>query len=247
MTAATILLQTGYRARADESIESRHAEFVANMSRVGPPLGFAGVEPPSTPQIMKADDLLAHEWFLYPVRGLKLKMTYMFRHERYLNRDDSHLDDSISIEFKTSNKALNYRELLHEHFPRVIEAYRGYWARSLYSSRYDINYTDCAWNEWSGRDTTNPTYWKLRNDKSIDVDGRNNIYTLEPAMYWDAELCQRALGFGRDEVIQRLNGKVPRAEPLMDGVYVVFNDDPALSYEAFVQMNQSGKALLGLI
>ena len=65
-------------------------------------------------------------------------------------------------------------------------------------------------------------------------------------MYWDAELCQRALGYDRDEVIRRLAGKVPRVDPLMDGVYVVFNDDPALSYENFVQMNQNGKALLGL-
>ncbi len=246
MSAARILLQTRYRARADESIDSRHTEFVANMSRIGPPLGFSGVAPPATPQ-MRDGDLSALEWFRYLTPGVKLQMHYKFRSGRYLNRDESHFDDSISIEFKTSNKALNYCELLHEHFPRVIEAYCGYRARALYSSQYDIDYTDCFWDEWSGKEPTNPTYWKLRNDKSIDVDGRNNIYTLEPAMYWDAELCQRALGFGRDEVIQRLNGKVPRVEPLMDGVYVVFNDDPALSYEAFVQMNQNCKALLGLI
>lgn len=247
MTAARILLQTRYRARADESIDSRHAEFVANMSRIGPPLGFAGLEPPATPRIKKVDDLSALEWFRYPIPGMKMQMHYKFRSDRYLNRDDSHLDDSISIEFKTSNKALNYQEILHEQFPRVIEAYRGYWARALYSSQYDIDYTDCFWDEWSGKEATNPTYWKLRNDKSIDVDGRNNIYTLEPAMYWDSELCWRALGYDRDEVIRRLAGKVPRVEPLMDGVYVVFNDDPALSYETFVQMNQNCKALLGLI
>lgn len=245
MSGVRVLLQARYRARAGESIESRHTEFVANMSRIGPPLGFSGLEPPATPQV-RDGDLSALEWFRYPVPGVKLQMHYKFRSDRYLNRDESHFDDSISIEFKTSNKALNYQALLHEHFPHVIEAYRGFRARALYGS-HGLMYEDCGWNEWSGRETTNPVYWKLRNDESIDVDGRNNIYTLEPAMYWDAELCQRALGFGRDEVIQRLNGKVPRVEPLMDGVYVVFNDDPALSYETFVQMNQNFKALLGLI
>ena len=245
MKGVEVLLQVQYRARADESIDSRHAEFVASMSRIGPPLGFAGLEPPATPGLRKVDDLSALEWFRYPIPGMKMQMHYKYRSDRYLNRDDSHLDDSISIDFKTSNKALNYQELLHEHFPRVIDAYRGYRARAYYGSHFS-RFTDSGWNEWSGREATNPDYWKLRNDKSINIDGRNNIYTLHPAAYWDAELCKRALGFDRDEVIRRLNGKVPRVELLMDGVYVVFNDDPALSYENFVQMNQNGKALLGL-
>jgi hypothetical protein len=87
----------------------------------------------------------------------------------------------------------------------------------------------------------------LREDKSIDIDGRNNIYTLRPAQYWDAELCRRALGYDPDEVIARLHGRVPRAERLMDGVYTVLNDSPEMSYADFVEMNEKIKPILGLI
>ena len=87
---------------------------------------------------------------------------------------------------------------------------------------------------------------KLRLDPSIDVNGRNNIFTLNVAEYWDAELCQRALGYGRDEVIKRLSGKVPLVRPLMDGVYVVFSDNPDLTFEEFCAYNDRLKPVLGL-
>jgi len=86
----------------------------------------------------------------------------------------------------------------------------------------------------------------LRSSPAADIDGRNNIFTLEVAQYWDAELCQRALGYGRDEVIKRLTGKVPLVQPLMDGVYVVFNDDPDLTFEEFCAYNDRLKPVLGL-
>ncbi|WP_411385408.1 hypothetical protein [Pseudomonas sp. MPB03] len=34
---------------------------------------------------------------------------------------------------------------------------------------------------------------------------------------------------------------------LMDGVYWVLNDDPDMSYEAFVEMNEQIKPILGLV
>jgi hypothetical protein len=33
----------------------------------------------------------------------------------------------------------------------------------------------------------------------------------------------------------------------MDGVYLVLNDDPQLTYEEFVAMNERYKAMLGLV
>jgi len=79
------------------------------------------------------------------------------------------------------------------------------------------------------------------------VDGRNNIYTLHPAHFWDSELCRRALGYGPEEVIDRLTGVCPSVIPLLDGVYIVLNDDPKLTYESYVEMNSAIKPILGLI
>lgn len=89
-------------------------------------------------------------------------------------------------------------------------------------------------------------YNELRANPEIDVDGRNNIYTLHAAQYWDSKLCQRALEYGPDEVVMRLAGKVPKVERLGDGVYIVLNDDPAMSYDDFLSLNERCKEMLGL-
>ena len=47
--------------------------------------------------------------------------------------------------------------------------------------------------------------------------------------------------------MHRMRGHAQLVEPLLDGVYVVFDDNPALSYEAFVRMNQRFKAILGIV
>ncbi|MGD7493788.1 hypothetical protein ACQCP4_00005, partial [Ralstonia pseudosolanacearum] len=64
--------------------------------------------------------------------------------------------------------------------------------------------------------------------------------------YWDSKLCQRALEYGPDEVVMRLAGKVPKVERLGDGVYIVLNDDPAMSYDDFLSLNERCKEMLGL-
>lgn len=246
MNGFEVSLQVGYRARVDETIEESYARFFENMQKFGPPLGLQGLEPPIAPLIrLESGDLSGLTWYRYPIKGLKLQMTALFRHETHIGRDKAGNDDRISIDFKTSNNLLDYSEILRNHFPKVIEAYRGYRARVLLD-RHWMKYADAYWNEWSGRETTNPTFHRLEKDPSIDVDGRNNIYTLHPAVFWDAELCRRALGYDPDEVMRRLDGQVVLMKPLLDGVYIVFNDDPALSYESFVLMNERFKQVLGI-
>ena len=90
-----------------------------------------------------------------------------------------------------------------------------------------------------------PAYNDLR-AHGITPNGRNNIYTLSPACYWDKDLCQTALGYDRDEVIRRLAGKVPDVRPLADGVYIIFNDNPLLSFDDFLAIQHTFKPILGL-
>jgi hypothetical protein len=153
--------------------------------------------------------------------------------------EDQSCDDNLLIDFDLAKARESYRTILHDQFPKMTNAFRAYSSRTsfgLYAVKYE-----------GGVYLTNPIYNSLKRDKSIDIDGRNNIFTLEPAMYWDALLCKLALGYDRDEVIRRLQGKVPLVMPLMDGVYTVFNDDPDLTYEEFVAINDRFKPLLGLI
>jgi hypothetical protein len=238
MSGYDIELWIYYRAVHEESIEQRHIEFMRNMSLLGSPLGFEGVDLPAVPDC--GSELCAVFGAKYSIiRGLRFQGSYQYRDQKYQYKDKASYDDTFRIGFKTSNSKLDYKSIIHEHFPKVIKAYRGYRA-NLYFDLYLGDY--CGGLEYS-----NGIYNRLHDDKSIDVNGRNNIFTLHPAQYWDAQLCQRALGYSPDEVISRLSEKVPKIELLMDGVYVVLNDDPDLSYAAFVEMNNRYKPILGLI
>ncbi|MDY0745365.1 hypothetical protein SNE35_12660 [Paucibacter sp. R3-3] len=246
MKGVEIRLQVQYRARVDESIEACHARFTAGMQQFGPPFGWQDLEPPPAPYIKPASgDMIGVEWFRYPIKGLKLQITAQHRHELSIGTDKDTSDDRLSIEFKTSNKALDYRAILREHFPKLIEAYRGYRAWAVFDY-YGGRYTDWNWGPWLGREATNPSYQRLCKEPGVDIDGRNNIFTLEPAVFWDNELCRRALGYGPEEVMRRLQGHALSVQPLLDGVYVVFDDDPALTYERFLEINKQFKELLGI-
>ncbi len=230
----TILLY----ARPDRAmtIEERHARFFERMCRIGPPLGYAGLEPPPAPDC--GDDLAAVFSMKYPIRGLMSFGNYSFRGADYKWKDKASYDEHLDFKFKLSNKRLDYSDIIKMQLPLIIEAFEPY--------RCTVEYSDHKFTYSGGLNRTNPAYNALLSEEGIDVNGRNNIYTLNPAQFWDGELCQRALGFDRDEVIRRLKDVAVLARPVMDGVYLVLNDDPQLTYEAFVEMNERIKPMLGL-
>lgn len=237
MSGYDIELWVHYRAVHEESIKQRHNEFMQNMSKIGAPLGFEGGDLPPPPDC--GSELCAVFGGNYPtMRGLKFQGSYIYRDQKYQYKDKASYDDTFRIGFKTSNRKLDYKSIIHKHFPEVIKAYRGY--------RAALNFDFYLGDYCGGLEYNNVIYNKLRDDKTIDVNGRNNIFTLRPAQYWDALLCQQALGYGPDEVIARLTERVQKIERLMDGVYIVLNDDPNLSYREFVEMNERFKLILGL-
>lgn len=226
-----------YRRTAHaDSVGELHAEIMRNLQQIGAPFGLAGMTPPSVPDF--GADLVTGYDIKYSIPGIHAEGIYTYRKKGY-NKDCAALDDALFIQFKIPNKRLDYHSILHEHFPTLVTAFGAYRAFVGYGY-HDVHYCDAA-------EQKSPIYNRLLADKSIDVDGRNNIFTLMPAMYWDALLCKRALGYDRDEVVRRLNGQVPRVMPLMDGVYTVFNDNPNLAYEEFVGINDRLKPLLGLV
>jgi hypothetical protein len=189
-------------------------------------------------------------------KEIRCEGIYIYRGRESLSQDRANNDDLLWFAFISHEEllpALNYTALLHEHFPKVINAFRGYRAKVSFSQYYyrglsyeNSYYKGTCSDDRSRSSDENLIYDRLRQDPSIDIDGRNNIYTLYPAQYWDAELCQRALGYSPQEVIVRLEGHVPCVHPLMDGVYLVLNEEPQLEYSEFLQMNGTYKPLLGL-
>lgn len=225
------------RPDKDLKIEQRHNHVMMGMSHIDAPLGFSGLEIPKVPEC--GDKLVTSYGVNFKAKGINFVGTYNYRGTAYVYEDFASYDEHFDYKFKLSNKAVDYRCVLNGQLPKIVTAFGAYKARVSYD-KYGFYY--CG-----GMGDDNSIYNKLRESKEIDVDGRNNIYTLYPAQFWDAELCQRALGYGPEEVIARLQGRVQRVERLLDGVYLLINDDPNLSYDEFVEMNERVKPILGLI
>ncbi|MGV3346952.1 hypothetical protein [Bordetella sp. LUAb4] len=237
MSSADIEVIVFARPNRSLTIEERHAKVMSMMSRFDRPLGFSGLDLPPAPDC--GDALSASFTVKFPIRGLRVIGDYLYRGAAYIYKDRSSFDERLNFWFKISNKNVDYKKILNDQLPKVIEAFEGYKATVFYGF-YSMDYH-------GGPDHDNPVYKSLFEDPGVDVNGRNNIYTLNPAQFWDEELCHRALGYGPDEVIARLQGECASVERLMDGVYLVLNDDPHLSYEDFVEMNERIKPILGLI
>ena len=204
------------------------------MKQIEGPFSWANATVPPAPDF--GNGVYAGFDVKYKNKKIKCDGGYAYRSTDYLNVDEAARDDHLFIRFDGRDLTIDFREVLHQDAPIVIEAFQAEMSNVAFFS-YGLLY------EQKNADA----FERLRADPSIDVDGRNNIFTLGAANFWNGELCGRALGFNRDEVIRRLTGKVPLVKPLMDGVYVVFSDNPDLTFEEYCAYNDALKPVLGLI
>jgi hypothetical protein len=224
-----------HRAAHSESIEQVYSQFVARMAKVAAPL-LKDLPFPPTPDC--GDGLDALYGFKHPkIEGVRFEGRYIFRGESYVYEDKARFDDLFSVLFTVPHKDIDYKAILLDTFPELIEAFSAYRAIVGFDN-YDVKLTGLS----SNRD---PVYAEILKT-GRDMNGRDNIFTLRPAQYWDETVCQKALGYGPDEVIARLEGKVPKVEKLLNGVYVVLNTDLELTLEQYREMNRQFKQILGL-
>lgn len=239
-----------------------HDRFIDQMLKLAGPLGFKGAERQAAPEFGFASDGEPYFSASYNVkgrtRGVKFIGTYRIpdiygRTGPKQSARTYYGHDLLSYQWKLTDKKISYHFALHENLPAVIEAFEGRLATVIpcyYDQAYQGGYhgDNGPFSDDGGyAPKLNQTYNRLKADPSIDVDGWNNIYTLYPAQHWDGGRCLRALGYDRDEVIRRLTGKVPLVRPLLDGVYIVLNDNPDISYDEYYAMNVEYKKLLGLV
>jgi hypothetical protein len=245
----------------NKNIVSFHDSFMDQMLQIPGPLGFEGAVREHAPEFGYASDGMPDTSAVFNVkgrmRGVKFIGEYRIPETTY--RQDtaetwakSYYGDDLLYEWKLTNKKIDYHFALHENLPTVIEAFEGRFATvdpCFYHQAYQGGFhgdNDEGHDENGYGLALNQIYNRLKANPSIDVDGWNNIYTLYPAQFWEGGRCERALGYGPDEVIRRLSGKVPLVRPLRDGVYVVLNDNPDINYDEYYEMNVTNKAILGI-
>ena len=96
-------------------------------------------------------------------------------------------------------------------------------------------------------DSKNPNFLKLK-ETGVQIGMLYDaLFTLSPVMYFNEECYEKLIKVPKEELLKRLEGKAKKVLLLEKGIYIIFNDKADISYEEFVEMNETFKPLLGLI
>jgi hypothetical protein len=198
-------LEFRHRPNFSESIEDRHNNFLRVVSDLGVPWGLNDSlkVPPIGSELVTSVSLDK----LLPV-GVKGRISYALRDQKYLE-DDAQFDDTLFIEFTASK--VDYSDLLKVVFPRYIKAFGSY--RS-------------ALHDWSVTRSDWPLVVEACEATKKDVNGRDGVFRINAANYFDKELCFRAFGKGPRELFDSVSGCVEEVREFEDGVLIVISYNP---------------------
>lgn len=226
------------KANPDEPMEEMHKRVMEGLSKIEAPLGLKDSEIPKTPDF--GERITA---FYYTknekTKGVIIIGSYHWRIREYVVWDD------LFYEFKSNYKIIDYKKMVNEDLIKVIEVYEPYKADSYigYVTPYEEGRTP---ETVTYKDSINPEYNKLKKMEIHPDELGVNLFVLQPVMYFSGEMCKEVIKLSRDEIVKRLEGKVQKVLPLLDGVYIIFSDAVEMTYEEFKNMNDTYREILGL-
>lgn len=221
---ATHKLEFRHRPKFSESIEKRHEIFLERLSGLGAPWDLAGAV--DVPDI-EGELVVSVSLDKFLPKGIKGRIAYSLRSERYLE-DDAQFDDSIFIEF--SNAKIDYLDLLKRIFPAYVEAFGAYRA---------------ALHDWSVTRSDWPAVVAACDATKKDVNGRDGVFRINAANYFDEKLCLRAFGKSPQQIINCLKGHVEEASELAGGVLIVVSYTPLTTSEIATAGERLKELLVG--
>lgn len=221
---ATHKLEFRHRPKFSESIEKRHENFLERLSGLGAPWNLAGAV--DVPDI-EGELVVSVSLDKFLPKGIKGRIAYSLRSERYLE-DDAQFDDSIFIEF--SNAKIDYLDLLKRIFPAYVEAFGAYRA---------------ALHDWSVTRSDWPAVVAACDATKKDVNGRDGVFRINAANYFDEKLCLRAFGKSPQQIINCLKGHVEEASELAGGVLIVVSYTPLTTSEIATAGERLKELLVG--
>ncbi|MBS5188117.1 MAG: helicase [Fusobacterium nucleatum] len=224
----------------NESMEEMHKRVMEGLSKIEAPLGLKDSEIPETPDFGK--ELVC---FYYAknikTKGVSIEGEYKWRGLSYVNWDN------LRYEFKITYKLIDYQKIIYKDFPKIITIYKPYVAYIFipdYGTAYEEGRTPETITYY---DSENPNFLKLK-ETGVKIGVLYDaLFTLSPVMYFNEECYEKLIKVPKKELLKRLEGKAKRVLLLERGIYIIFNDKADISYEEFVEMNETFKPLLGLI
>ena len=222
----------------NESMEEMHKRVMKGLSKIEAPLGLKDSEIPETPDFGK--ELVC---FYYAknikTKGVSIEGEYKWRGLSYVNWDN------LRYEFKITYKLIDYQKIIYKDFPKIITIYKPYVAYIFipdYGTAYEEGRTPETITYY---DSKNPNFLKLK-ETGVKIGVLYDaLFTLSPVMYF--KCYEKLIKVPKKELLKRLEGKAKKVLLLERGIYIIFNDKADISYEEFVEMNETFKPLLGLI
>ena len=216
----------------NESMEERHEKVMEGLSKLEAPLGLKDSEIPEIPDF-GTELICFYDAKNIKTKGVSIEGSYDWRDKRML----SACWDELRYEFKITYKLINYKKIIYEDLPKVINIFDPYVADIFVSSSYSIAYKESYKSE----------ILKLK-EKGLKIGKLKDIlFILSPVMYFNEESYNKLIKVPKEELIERLKGKANEVQLLEKGIYIIFNDKADITYEEFVEMNNIFKPLLGLI
>ena len=225
----------------NEPMEEMHKRIMEGLSKIEAPLGLKDSEIPKTPDF--GTELICH-YFTKNIKtkGVKIKGSYDWRIISPLV-----WWDNLRYEFKITYKLIDYQKIIYEDLPKIITIYEPY-ITYIYISNYGTAYEEGRTPETiTYYDSKNPNFLKLK-ETGVQIGVLfDALFTLSPVMYFNEECYKKLIKVPKEELLKRLEGKAKKVLLLEKGIYIIFNDKADISYEEFVEMNETFKPLLNLI
>ena len=216
----------------NESMEERHEKVMEGLSKLEAPLGLKDSEIPEIPDF-GTELICFYDAKNIKTKGVSIEGSYDWRDERML----SACWDELHYEFKITYKLIDYKKIIYEDLPKVINIFDPYVADIFVSSSYSIAYKESYKSE----------ILKLK-EKGLKIGKLKDVlFILSPVMYFNEESYNKLIKVPKEELLERLKGKANEVQLLEKGIYIIFNDKADITYEEFVEMNNVFKPLLGLI
>ena len=225
----------------NEPMEEMHKRVMEGLSKIEAPLGLKDSEIPKTPDF--GTELICH-YFTKNIKtkGVKIKGSYDWRIISPLV-----WWDNLRYEFKITYKLIDYQKIIYEDLPKIITIYEPY-ITYIYISNYGTAYEEGRTPETiTYYDSKNPNFLKLK-ETGVEIGILSDaLFILFPVMYFNEECYKKLIKVPKEELLKRLEGKAKEVLLLEKGIYIIFNDKSDISYEEFVEMNETFKPLLNFI
>jgi len=228
------------KVNVNETMEERHKKVMEGLSKLGAPLGLKDSEIPEIPDF-GTELICFYDAKNIKTKGVSIEGSYDWRDKRML----SACWDELRYEFKITYKLIDYKKIIYDDLPKVINVFDPYVA-DLYVAYNGVYEEGRTPETRTYGESINPEFLKLKENCNIGMLG-DVLFTLSPVMYFNEESYNKLIKVPKEELLERLKGKANEVLLLEKGIYIIFNDKADITYEEFVEMNNIFKPLLGLI